>query len=187
MRDFIVYIGYLGDVCVYVGQGNPSRHLHLNSGISHVYQANQSHFDGKIINVTVLHSGLSQKDSIDLEKECISKYKPLWNKAGMCINNKAIIIANKEVEYVFRGVTGGPLKVQYSLAKFLIKRMNESGITLVSTGEVERFGFRPKLMNEFSNTDNFPKLQKIFKVTNLGTKKGYKVELRGSLESPTEN
>ena len=79
-NDRIVYVGRLNGCVVYVGEGKPGRETHLNSGISHVYEANQAHFSGARISVEIVHKGLSKTQAIEKEKELIISLQPTWNK-----------------------------------------------------------------------------------------------------------
>lgn len=77
--DFIVYQGILDGVVVYVGMGSEDRHLHLNSGVSHLYEANRAHFSGQDIVVEVIQSGLTKEKALQLEKSLIKEKQPGWN------------------------------------------------------------------------------------------------------------
>ena len=78
---FEVYVGRLGDEVVYVGQGKVDRHKHLNSGVSHVYEANMAHFAGNVIGIEVLL--LDGKGmAVAKEAELIQELQPRWNKIG---------------------------------------------------------------------------------------------------------
>lgn len=79
-NNYIVYVGYLNDCAVYVGEGKPGREAHLNSGVSHVYEANQAHFSGAHISVNIVHKGLSKTQATEKEKELIISLQPIWNK-----------------------------------------------------------------------------------------------------------
>lgn len=76
---FEVYVGRVGADVVYVGCGKKGRHKHLNSGTSHIYEANKLHFEGKYIFVQVIPI-TTQEESRKVELEFIKKYNPLWNK-----------------------------------------------------------------------------------------------------------
>ena len=78
-KPYLVYAGYVGNTCVYVGSGKEGKEEHLNSGISNIYQANQVHFKGKHIEVKVLESCVTKKRVGILEKRYIQQLKPVWN------------------------------------------------------------------------------------------------------------
>ena len=81
MKKYYVYIGKLDNRVVYVGRGSGDRLWHLNSGCSHVYEANKNHFKGDMkVEVTIFRSDLSREDADILEKELILELKPEWNK-----------------------------------------------------------------------------------------------------------
>lgn len=80
--DFVkyyIYTGKVNDEVVYVGKGTKNRHLHLNSGVSSCYSANQFHFQGGTIDVEIIEYFESEKDAISREKELILSIKPSWN------------------------------------------------------------------------------------------------------------
>lgn len=75
-----VYIGRLDGEIFYIGHGKLGRHKHLNSGVSHIYDANLKHFQGQFLDIEV--DLFPDKDSAqEREKFLISKYKPVWNVA----------------------------------------------------------------------------------------------------------
>ena len=78
MNTFIVYAAYdeETDECLYIGSGNEERYRHITSGISHVYEANRYHFQGRVPKVVIEHSQLSQEESFKLEKEMIIDKEP---------------------------------------------------------------------------------------------------------------
>lgn len=78
---FEVYIGRIANEVVYVGQGKLDRHKHLNSGVSHVYEANMAHFTGKTVEVDLLLLP-SKELAISKESELIQELQPRWNKIG---------------------------------------------------------------------------------------------------------
>lgn len=78
-RRFIVYEGSLDGAVVYVGMGSEDRHLHLNSGVSHLYEANKAHFKGKNMLVEIVEAGLSKEAALQLERRLIEEKQPAWN------------------------------------------------------------------------------------------------------------
>lgn len=79
-NNHIVYIGRLGGEVVYVGEGVEDRYLHLNSGVSHVYEANRAHFEDKTIDVEIYRESLTKEYAMGVEKELIVELQPLWNR-----------------------------------------------------------------------------------------------------------
>ena len=81
-KEYVVYVAYSeeGDKCLYVGSGTKERPKHISSGISHVYEANRYHFQGKTPIVEIVASGLSKEESLDVEKEKIIELNPAWNR-----------------------------------------------------------------------------------------------------------
>lgn len=80
MYKYEVYAGYYKDELVYIGSGKKGRHLHLNSGVSHLYEANKLHFQNESIDVKLIYTTDNKKDSLYYEKLQIENLKPLWNK-----------------------------------------------------------------------------------------------------------
>lgn len=87
-EDLYVYQGTVDGVIVYVGMGSIDRSDHLNSGVSHVYEANKSHFSGAVVDVTILETFSDRKDAMSYEMDIIRKEQPLWNTVG---TNKLIL------------------------------------------------------------------------------------------------
>ena len=78
-NKFEVYVAsYEGDV-VYVGHGALGRHKHLNSGKSHLLQANKLYFEGKSIGIVVVSLYDSKEEAKQAEIEMIEELSPLWN------------------------------------------------------------------------------------------------------------
>lgn len=61
-NNYLVYAGYYQGDCVYVGEGVEGRELHLNSGVSHIYEANRLHFKGESVDVKVIYSSVTKDD-----------------------------------------------------------------------------------------------------------------------------
>lgn len=76
-----VYIGRVDGQIVYVGEGRINRHKHLNSGTSNVYEANQLHFQGGVVDTEVIPRN-SKESAQKLESELLSAHHPIWNKIG---------------------------------------------------------------------------------------------------------
>ena len=92
-----VYIAYGKDnEVLYVGQGNTGRYKHCLSGTSHNRNLNRYYFkngeDGSI-RVEVLHTNLTQDESIEIEMELINSLKPLFN--GIIPNGSAKMLKEK--------------------------------------------------------------------------------------------
>lgn len=82
--NYEVYIGRLDGVVVYIGEGKLGRHKHLNSGLSHVYEANRAHFEHKTIEIEIVGLFPSKECVRKKESELITYYKPLWNRNTGC-------------------------------------------------------------------------------------------------------
>lgn len=78
-KDYYVYSGAYGGKIVYVGKGVKERCLHLNSGISHLYEANKLHFLGEQIDIKIELEGLTSEQALEEEKRLIIDWQPLWN------------------------------------------------------------------------------------------------------------
>lgn len=79
MSKNIIYFCFIDNDLTYIGRGQDGREFHLNTGMSHVYEANRAHFEGKEFKI---HKFLcsSKEESIKLEKDLIRSLNPLWNK-----------------------------------------------------------------------------------------------------------
>ena len=92
-----VYVAYGKDnEVLYVGQGNTGRYKHCLSGTSHNRDLNRYYFrngeDGSI-RVEVLHTNLTQDESIEIEMKLINQLKPLFN--GIIPNGSAKMLKEK--------------------------------------------------------------------------------------------
>ena len=69
-----VYVAYLDDIPRYVGCGRLNRHLHVNSGTSHVRKLNEIvlKYD-KLFEIKILNDSLSKDEAERLEHQEISK------------------------------------------------------------------------------------------------------------------
>lgn len=81
MENHVVYIGRIKDEIVYVGHGKYGRQDHLNSGVSHLYQANKAHFKGLVIDIELHSEGISKEEAVETERKLIQELNPLWNTA----------------------------------------------------------------------------------------------------------
>lgn len=76
-----VYVYKLADNVMYVGEGKKDRHLHITSGVSHVYEANELHFKGESKSLTVEVFPVDTKEeAVTLEDKLISELHPKWNR-----------------------------------------------------------------------------------------------------------
>jgi hypothetical protein len=178
MDNYIVYAGYIGEQCVYVGEGKPDRYLHLTSGVSHVYKANEAHFKGMAVAVKILEEGLSKESCVLLEREYISELKPLWNKVEFIGGADFKRKLKKTMDRKFRGSLSSAMSLQYELCKYFFKVINTNGEAHIGRGELERNGFRSKLMAELSGGTNYKAVQELFEVTKTPDNKGYMVQAR---------
>ncbi|EPE2202469.1 GIY-YIG nuclease family protein [Vibrio alginolyticus] len=86
-QKYVVYIAkdIEGNVR-YIGEGNPSRPGHVNSGTSHVYNLNREHFANRPMMVDIVAESLTKAEALAIEKILIDKYPKdqLWNRAKNC-------------------------------------------------------------------------------------------------------
>ncbi len=80
MSEYIVYVARFDDVVMYVGEGKVGRDNHLNSGLSHVYQANRHHFAGLKLEIEVVATVSTKEEARLAEKRFIAEHCPIWNK-----------------------------------------------------------------------------------------------------------
>lgn len=101
VKKSYVYIGHLKGVCVYVGEGMHGRWEHLNSGVSHVYQANRCHFSGRKIDIEILDGVFTKTDAVDKERSLIKSLKPTWNvkDTGMVSVRKSLKKLGREFSH----------------------------------------------------------------------------------------
>lgn len=82
-KNNVVYIVRNEDGIVkYIGEGKETRPSHVNSGISHVYELNKAHFEGKRLNVEIYNQNLTKSEALAIERLLLNKYRKcgLWNK-----------------------------------------------------------------------------------------------------------
>ena len=77
-KGFEVYICSLDKEILYIGSGKINRHKHCNSGISHVYELNKLHFEGKTFTIELKFFD-TKEDSLEEEINLISKHVPKFN------------------------------------------------------------------------------------------------------------
>ena len=78
-QRYVVYAGYYGETCMYIGSGKRGREEHLNSGVSNVYQANEIHFFGDELDIVIFSSWATKKMAERVEKMKIQELKPKCN------------------------------------------------------------------------------------------------------------
>lgn len=80
MDDYIIYEVKHNNKVVYIGSGKPHRMLHVKSGKSHVVELNRLFFtDYENVNVEIIREGLTKEESLELEKDYIQAYEPVYN------------------------------------------------------------------------------------------------------------
>lgn len=79
VKEFYVYKGSIDGVVMYVGMGSLDRLEHLNSGVSHVYEANKAHFKGLSIDACKVQEGLTRTEALAFERQLIEAEQPQWN------------------------------------------------------------------------------------------------------------
>lgn len=85
---YYVYVGRVDGEIIYVGKGSADRDLHLNSGCSHVYEANRFHFSGGIVDVIRVAENLNEASAFELETHLIHEITPRWNVAAIGNSHK---------------------------------------------------------------------------------------------------
>lgn len=99
---YCVYIARAGDSILYIGSGVHGRWEHVNSGTSHSYELNKLHFSGNVLEIEVVFSGLSKKQSLKEEKFLILLHKPslniVWATNNRGINASKIALFRKDFE-----------------------------------------------------------------------------------------
>lgn len=166
MGNNIVYAGYYDDTCVYVGEGKPDRYLHLNSGVSHVYEANYYHHTGKYIEVRVLAKDLSKEEALALESNLILELRPLWNKASHFGKGDITKLVEDKIVNVF-----GKEKLQWkskikqleALRQFS-KLLDIRGTTRVSSQQTKALLGCPRVMNRLLDPNDWEESKRIFNV-----------------------
>lgn len=82
-QTYYIYTATLDGVIVYVGKGQGNRYKHLQSGRSHVYKANESHFLKVEFQVDILEVFNNAEDAKKNEMALIYQLKPSWNEVGV--------------------------------------------------------------------------------------------------------
>jgi hypothetical protein len=75
-----VYAATYNNEIVYVGKGQDNRWLHCTSGVSHVYELNKLHFEGKEVTVEIIKEDMTADEAFKFERELIEKINPPFNK-----------------------------------------------------------------------------------------------------------
>lgn len=96
---YCVYIAKRGEDIVYIGSGVHGRWEHVTSGVSHSYELNRLHFSGIKLEVSVVLSGLSKKQSLAEEKLLILLHKPPINVVGVSKINVGNIVATFKLRF----------------------------------------------------------------------------------------
>ena len=77
---YYIYIARIDSKIVYIGKGTGDRYLHLNSGTSHIYEANQHHFSGgQPVEIEFIMCP-DEESALDRESKLIREFCPAWNK-----------------------------------------------------------------------------------------------------------
>ncbi len=136
MSEYVVYVAQYEGIVMYVGEGKSGREAHITSGVSHVYEANRFHFQGKHVEVRVEHEIGTKSEAVLLEKKLIDKYKPLWNR----IDKSYVAHRSRKVYYknLSKVVDAGMLTNtgQISLVKYVISKVREDGACNISKQEL---------------------------------------------------
>lgn len=85
---YYVYFVYHKNEIVYIGKGNGNRYKHVTSGKSHVSGLNNLHFAGEDLKVEFYLEDADENVALNVETDCIKKFKPKFNTAK-----------NKQLEY----------------------------------------------------------------------------------------
>lgn len=173
MDNCIVYIGHCDDVCVYVGEGKAGRESHLNSGISHVYEANQQHFKGKKIRVEIKHRGVSKQEALVLEKNYIETLKPLWNR-----DMSTTRFSKVEVNRILRKCFGRKLKTkttQVEVARYILSILDKDRGVKIHQGQVEAITGHKSILSHAAREFGYEEIRSLFNIVKQGS--GYQVTL----------
>ena len=76
---YYVYIARIDGEIVYIGKGTGNRFEHVNSGVSHNYFLNKSHFSGVVADIEIYQKFELESDALSLEASLIALHKPKWN------------------------------------------------------------------------------------------------------------
>lgn len=96
---YCVYIAKRGEDILYIGSGVHGRWEHVTSGVSHSYELNRLHFSGIKLEVSVVLSGLSKKQSLAEEKLLILLHKPPINVVGVSKINVGSIVTTFKLRF----------------------------------------------------------------------------------------
>lgn len=148
MSDSIVYTGYYDGVCMYVGEGKPDRWKHLNSGTSHVYEANKHHFEGKTLKVDIVCEGLSKAEATRTEKALILELKPAWNKVKWSDSGK--VLMKEKIREVFGRNPDKNKQRQISWLTFFAEHMRD-GVATVTPALFNQFFSDVRVLSAIAN------------------------------------
>ena len=79
---YYVYIVVAGGSVVYIGKGTGLRFMHVNSGTSHLLEANRAFFSGTSLYVRKLKNFNTEVEALEYEMLMIRTLKPAWNGTG---------------------------------------------------------------------------------------------------------
>lgn len=93
---YIVYEVRHEGIPVYIGSGLEDRYLHVRSGKSHSVDLNRLFFtDPDNVVVTILRDGLTKEESLEIEKEYIQAYSPIYNIVYTTRHKQVIVNGRK--------------------------------------------------------------------------------------------
>lgn len=184
----IVYVAYdLNGLCMYVGEGKPDRWKHLESGVSHVYEANRWHFNNKKLKIEIIAEGLSKKDALALEAEKIKELYPAWNKCEygtMTLMLMTKYALGQYKQFIRENIRNGRLTTRRDkmrgIIKDLCKVLNRDGETLMACGQKWSSQVLPAgFMSHMADTSGkyYVPLKYVFDVDKV--EGGYKIKLKG--------
>lgn len=130
---FEVYIGRVDGIIKYIGHGKKGRHKHLNSGVSHIYQANQLHFLGGCVEVSV-DVYKTKEEASRIEKELIVKHKPEWN----VVHNEGVTSLKPDIQY-WKSTAEMSTRWNYALGGLLLKNITSREVVYLPRKEVTKY------------------------------------------------
>lgn len=123
---YCVYIARVRGSILYIGSGVHGRWEHVNSGTSHNYGLNKLHFSGEELEIEVVFSGLSKKQSLKEEKFLILLHKPslnvVWVTNNRGINASKISLFKKDFEGIIMKLCR---KISFTRRKQYLDSFNE--------------------------------------------------------------
>lgn len=158
-NKYYVYIAKYNGEIVYIGKGKDKRYLHINSGCSHVYEANRlHHVHGVVFEVEIIKKGISMEKASEIEVLMIRTYSPIWNKQFTHNDNRqrnmrAIRDIQKRLDSDFKLNFSN---TKYIMAVKLSKQLSEI-LYRLNSGEILRKVFEklhPQYKPMFSRFEN---------------------------------